>query len=296
MFATLKSAALRQEASAEQQAVKWYLYLHARHGAAHERKAAADQLKVPGLTKQWLEEDLSRILRTASPSASTTSLSATSTFSQILTRFLGANAPLGAFDSMKGDMQEVPLRSRIVLNSNALAGGEIAEGRGKPIRRLTLAELDTEAAKFASDVVMSRELLLEAPDLAVRLLASALTEAVQKASDAFFLSKLAAQEIGESSGEVNPSWSLALSDIEELLREVQTGEASRLWLILTPRACKYLSRLATENGVTTLGWAGGTLMGINVIARSQQTANRLTLVDASGVVYADGGVEVRSSD
>ena len=112
-----------------------------------------------------------------------------------------------------------------MLNSNALAVGEIAEGRGKPIRRLTLAELDTEAAKFASDVVMSRELLLEAPDLAVRLLASALPEAVAKSTDAFFLSKLAAQEIGELRGEVNPSWSLALSDIEELLREVQTGEA-----------------------------------------------------------------------
>ena len=55
MFATLKSAALRQEASTEQQAVKWYLYLHARHGAPHERKAAAEQLKVPALTKQWLD-------------------------------------------------------------------------------------------------------------------------------------------------------------------------------------------------------------------------------------------------
>jgi hypothetical protein len=230
MFNAMRSAALQMESSTELKAVREYLYLHMRSKYPDERREAAEAMGASALCKQWLREDFTeRLVKTASPNASITSLSNISNFAQILARFLGANSPRGAFDSMKPDMQQVPLRSRM-------------------------------------------------------------------SCDAFFLSKLGAQEIGESGGDINPSWSLVLNDIEELLREVQTGEASKLWLILTPRACKYLARLATENAVTTLGWAGGTLMGVNVIASSQQTQNRLTLIDASAVVYADDGVEIFTSD
>ena len=128
------------------------------------------------------------------------------------------------------------------------------------------------------------------------MIATALPEAVAKSCDTYFLGKLAGSEIGKSSGEVNPTWSQVLNDITELLRNVATGEQSRLWLILTPRGTKYLARLATENAVTTLGWNGGQLMGINVIQSSAQTTNRLTLADASAIIYADDGVEIRQSE
>ena len=99
MFAAIKSAALRQEASTELKAVREYLYMHMRSSSPRERQEAAEAMGASPLAKQWLQEDFTkRLVKTSSPSASITSLSAISNFSQILARFLGANAPLGAFE------------------------------------------------------------------------------------------------------------------------------------------------------------------------------------------------------
>jgi hypothetical protein len=284
--AAIRSAKLKADASTDYQDVKQYFIYRMLNLKTNEGAAMAEARGAPRRVVEWL--------KTASPATMSTSTS--SPFALALDRFLGANQPRGAFDSMKADMLQVPLLTRVVLQSGVIVADEVAEGQPKPVRRLNLSNLDTEASKFVAQIVLSLETLQAAPGLAASMIAAALPQAVSRAVDSYFLGKVEAQEIGESSSEINPSWSLVLNDIEELLRNVRTGENSRLWLILTPRACKYLSRLATENAVTTLGWNGGELMGINVIASEAQGSNRLTLADATAIVYGDNGTEIRTSD
>ena len=48
-------------------------------------------------------------------------------------------SPRGAFASMRGDMQQVPLRSRVIVNGSVITGSEKVEGAPKPVRRLNLS-------------------------------------------------------------------------------------------------------------------------------------------------------------
>jgi hypothetical protein len=114
--------------------------------------------------------------------------------------------------------------------------------------------------------------------------------------DTYFLGKLAGEEVGESSGEVNPTWAQMLADLEELVRLIQVGDASKLFFIMQPRTAKALSRAAYENGIATVKYAGGEIFGIPIITSDSQTDGRITLADASAVVYGDAGIQVRSSD
>jgi HK97 family phage major capsid protein len=285
MFAALKNAQLKQEASSDFQHVKQFL-LYRMLGKPYEAAAIAEARKAPQRVIEWL--------KTASPSLTTVSLA--SPFSLALDRMLASNEPRGAFDSLAPFMQRVPLRTRIVFNSGIITASEVLEGQAKPIRRLSLTNLDTEVSKFAAAVVLSLEVLQESPELAARLIASALPTAVSRAADVYFLSKLQGEEVGESSGDVNPTWAQMLADLEELVRLVQTGEASNLWFIMPPRVAKALSRAAYENGISTVKYAGGEIFGIPIVTSAAMTAGRIALVDASGVVFGDDGTEIRTSE
>src|SRR5262245_11951003 len=98
---------------------------------------------------------VTELQKTASPSASLTSLSIP--LGQALARLIANNSPRAVFDVMRGDMLEVPLRSRVLINSAAIVGGEVAEAAAKPMRRLNLSELNTETSKFVSQVALSKE-------------------------------------------------------------------------------------------------------------------------------------------
>jgi hypothetical protein len=238
--------------------------------------------------------DVVAVLKTTSPAYDSSNL--TSPYSQVLARLIANNSPRSVFEIMKPDMQQVPLRTRFLIATSAMTASEVSEGAAKPIRRLTTTNLDTEVTKFSSAIAISKEAIQESPDIAARMLADALPEAIGRATDVYFLGKLAGEEVGESSSEVNPSWSLVLNDLEELTRLVQTGERSRLYLIMPPRNCKYLARLATENGISTVTYDGGSIFGIRIITSQAQTAGRITLADASAVMYGDDGMDVRQSD
>jgi aspartokinase-like uncharacterized kinase len=233
-------------------------------------------------------------LKTASPAASTTLL--TSPFSLALTRLMATNSPRSAFNVMKANMTEVPLRTRVMVSGATINASEVAEGAAKLFRRLSVTNLDTETAKFAATVAITQEFIQEAPELAGRVLADVLSEAVSRSTDGYFLGKLNAAESGESDSAVDPSFASMLESLSELLRLVKTGEASRLYFIMRPTALKYLSSKAYEAGVTTVKYNGGEVMGVQLIASDSQTTGTITAADASGIVYGDDGIEVRSSD
>ena len=98
----------------------------------------------------------------------------------------------------------------------------------------------------------------------------------------------------ESSG--GTSWASMVAEIEELLHAVELGIISRPFLLVSQKDMKGLAAAAVENGVDSLGVLGGELMGITVVATGGQADGTVTLIDASGLVVADGQIELRTSD
>jgi hypothetical protein len=205
----------------------------------------------------------------------------------VLARMIAANSPVGVFETMRADMTQVPVHGRCVVRSGTvLAGGTVAEGAADPIRRFAVTELGQTMSKCVCEVAITTESMLQSPELAQAILARALPEALNRAVDIYFVGQLQAQEVGDSSGEVNPSWANVLNDLEELMRLVRVGSASRLFFVMAPAAAKYLARIATENGIESVRFNGGSIFGIEII----------TAQNISGLTLADGGVELRSSD
>jgi hypothetical protein len=232
-------------------------------------------------------------LKTASPAAASTLL--TSPFSLALTRLMATNSPRSAFNTMKANMMQVPLRTRVMVSGATINASEVAEGGPKLFRRLGVTNLDTETAKFAATVAVTQEFVQESPELAGRVLADVLSEAVSRSADTYFLGKLNATQSNEDSSVVDPSFAVMLEALSELLRLVKTGEASKLYFIMRPTALKYLSSKAYEAGVTTVKYNSGEIMGVQLIPSDSQTAGVVTAADASAICYGDDGVEVRSS-
>ena len=109
-------------------------------------------------------------LKTASPNVASSALGI---FAQAMDRFLGSNAPRSAFASMRRDMMQVPMLTRVLLSVGVVTAAEVGEGQAKPVRRLTLGTSDTETSKSMAQVVLSKEVLIAAPELAARMIASA---------------------------------------------------------------------------------------------------------------------------
>ena len=80
------------------------------------------------------------------------------------------------------------------------------------------------------------------------------------------------------------------------MRLLNLGAGSKPYLIVTPAFAKSLAIKAMTNGVPTLAWNGGSYAGVEILVSDSQTANRITAVDATGLVVLLGPLELRSSD
>jgi hypothetical protein len=83
------------------------------------------------------------------------------------------------------------------------------------------------------------------------------------------------------------------ADIANMLRAISTGQASKLFLLVTPLICKSWSMATDQKSVSAfpdLGPMGGSINGIIVIANDGVPSGTAILVDASGVAAAPGEV------
>ncbi len=180
---------------------------------------------------------------------------------------------------------------RVTVFAN-VAASTVAEGAAKTVRPMTMVSTDVQPIKVVAQCVVSDELVRAMEPEALSLLGKELIASVVTGSDAAFMTALAGQS---AEGMGLPTWAGALDDVSELTRLVAMGAASRPYFIVTPELCKQLSRLAYENGVTTLGVLGGELMGIPVLVSDAQAADTISLIDASGLAIALGDIAVASS-
>jgi hypothetical protein len=236
-------------------------------------------------------------LKAASAAALSSSLAPDAPIAQAIQRLIGTNSPRSAFRVMAPSMIQVPMRTTVYCTSASVDASSVGEGAPALFRRLNISTpLDTETSKQVAAIAVSKEFADSSPEFASRILADVLSEAVARSTDTYFLSKVTAQQTADSGSEVDPTFAAMLENLTELLRLVKTGESSKLFFIFTPTALKYLASMAYGAGVTTLGYNGGQLMNVQCIASDSQTSGTVTLADASGIVYADEGIVVKSSD
>src|SRR5262245_17569991 len=86
-----------------------------------------------------------------------------------------------------------------------------------------------------------------------------------------------------------------LDDMSELARLVQTGAGSRLFFIVTSETAKALAAAAVGAGINSMGILGGELLGVPVLVSDAQIADRITLVDATGLAVFLGEISLKSS-
>jgi hypothetical protein len=86
-----------------------------------------------------------------------------------------------------------------------------------------------------------------------------------------------------------------LNVLDEMLRNVDAGAGSRLFLVVTPEMGKGIATAALANGITSINWNGGNLGGVELRVSDAQSANRLSLIDATGLVNTRRGRPLQPS-
>ena len=230
------------------------------------------------------------MLHKATISGTTTGANSITT---LLGSFMQAVRNIGAVDRIAASAMRLPDRfaGRVTVFSS-VAASSVGEGAAKTIRYLTLTQSDFSPVKAVCQVVLSDETIAALGDEGLRILGTELKNSVAVGSDSAFLGALTG-ESGEAQG--GDTWQGINDDIEELLRDLRLGAASRPFLIMTPAIAKSLAIEGLVNGVDTLAWNGGTYAGVEILVSDAQTAGRITAVDATGLVILLGDLELRSS-
>jgi hypothetical protein len=248
----------------------------------HEASAFAEATNQPARVQ--------RILKAAVSAGTVGAVGPTVT--ELLRSFIATSRYPGAFDRVLAGAFRVPLTTRRVSIFTSVSASAVNEGAGKPVRRLQLSSTDFSPTKTTAQIVMSKELVLALTNEGLNSLARELRASVIIGSDTALLSALSGSE-SEAMGA--NSWSGFLDDLGEALRLLQLGAGSRVVAVVTSENMKAIAMAALANGVTTLGWDGGVTGSVEFVISEAQTADRLTLVDASALAIADGGVDLRSS-
>lgn len=232
-------------------------------------------------------------LKAAVSGATTQSGTGLSNFGSLLGSFLASVRAVSAFDTVAQSAMKLPQFVGRVVVSSVVGTSSVNEGAGKPLRSLTLAATDITPKKIVSQIVMSKELIDGLGGEAMDALGNELRKSVAFGSDSEFLASLTGNA-AEAGGLA--TFAGLLDDMSELARLVQTGSGSRLFYIVSSEVAKTLAAQAVANGVTTMGLLGGSLLGVDVLVSDAQAADRITLVDASGLAVFLGEISLKSSE
>lgn len=245
--------------------------------------------------------EVAAILRkTAVAGSQLSDLQGNLSYGAAVTQFIEDLRSVSVFDTLAANGAiEVPPTARVLAvglvpagHSRAGLDAGAAKNRVSPITRLTLAggELDTDVVTAIG--VFSRESLEYSG--ALDIVFSVLAKAVAAATDAAFLAWVD-EQVGSDALEAD-SDTAVLPDIARLATEGIITGAERPYLILNPREARRAATKTDSDGAALhpdMGVGGGILAGIPALVTSQQTEGTVDLIDASGLAYADRGIELK---
>jgi Phage capsid family len=252
---------------------------------AHAAAQKATALNLPTRIVEGLQ-------KAAQPGGATSNVGI-SAFGPAAAAFMATSRNLGFADEVARSSMLFPDMVGRVMIYSQIAASTVAEGAAKPIRALTMSESDFTPTKVANMVVLSRELIDALGDVGVRTLGNELRRGVAVATDTAFLTFLAGNS---HDGSISTgTWADFLIQFDEMLRNIDAGSASKLFLVVTSEMGKGIASQALANGIDSIQWNGGNLAGVELRVSDAQTAGRMTMIDATGLVVRMGELELSSA-
>ena len=205
--------------------------------------------------------------------------------------FVSQMRNVGVADAMAPFAIGMPrYRGRFVLMST-VAATTVAEGAGKPVRRLTYTTNDAEPSKGTAMVVATRETLMESE--VQRSIRQELQRSLAQWTDSVLLTACNANSADSTT--VSGTFQDFVDDLQELLQIVKGSAQSNLFLVTSPDVSKAVAAQAAVAGLN-LDWRGFDLCGVRVLPSDAQGSASMTLIDANQVAMRLGEISLRTSD
>jgi hypothetical protein len=232
------------------------------------------------------------ILKSAVASGTTSGWGASiSEYQDTVSAFLESLSVVGAFDRMLGDMQRVPLKTRVAITTVGITGSIVGEAQATPISSMTLAAATTDPLRAIAIIALSDE-LARLTSGSGQLFARELRNAIAIVTDQQFITTITTgiTPIASSGSTV----AAVRIDLNAAVGAIETGASSKLYVLVTADNAK---RLATSGGEDGAAWpemspSGGRMAGMEVIVTDGLSAGQMVVVDANAIAASAGSVEL----
>jgi Phage capsid family len=199
------------------------------------------------------------------------------------------------FDTLLNNgMRVVPLNVKGTFITVAPSGSGVPEGNAKPISQLSLGSDALKPQKVWCAVAVTDVLLDFAFAGAAALFSAELHKGVARATDAAFLSQIAAgtTPIPATSppGQQTYTFANLLTDLGKLIAAVDVEPGSRLYLVVPTSVAHSFSLMLTTGGSAlafpdlTITQGGPLMAGIELLVSDQLPPNRLLFIVADGLI------------
>jgi hypothetical protein len=221
--------------------------------------------------------------------------SAAALFQPMVAGFLASLRSASVFDRMWPHMVHCPLHSLAIAIQTAFTVGAVGESLPKPATSLALTANTLTPQKCAGFVVGTNELFRLATAASVTLFNDALRQATVIACNTKMLADLIGQTtpIAASGTDVDA----ILADLKALLDQIEIGENSRLFFVISGDHAKALATYPVQFPKFSLAGGGEVLAGVpTIISDALPDAGTTALiVDASALLAGDDGIALDAS-
>lgn len=189
--------------------------------------------------------------------------------------------------------QSFPLHTRLLLPTSDGTAHWTREGEMMRATIVTFEQLQFEARRVAALTVATEEMLTQPQG--EEPIRRALVRAVARAQDEAFLDPAGAGDELVPTAITFGAPTVAatgdgLADLKALVATFE-GNLDTAFLVMPPDAAVALYSDALPN----IGARGGEAMGIPVITGAHVPTGMVALIDAEGIAFADGGLQVKAS-
>lgn len=222
--------------------------------------------------------------------------------------FLELVRPATVLGRMRG-FRRIPFRVRVTQQTAGSRAGWVGEGRPIPVGKLDLDMQTFEYAKVGGIVVISEEMAKSSEPSAEALIQRDLVASIAQFTDEQLLDPSIAEVPYDNPASIThdavnvPSSGTGGAEVEAdlkaLVAALQAAGIELLfpYFIMKPSTALHLATLKGTNGervFPNVNLTGGDIWGIPVLV-SASAGNQITLVEASELLLAEGGVELGST-
>lgn len=202
-------------------------------------------------------------------------------------------------------LRSAPPGIEIPLTTEGTTTYWVGEGKAKPLTRMGFTRAQLPQRKVAGIIVLSMDLIRATDKRAINIFQADLEDSVRRLEDVSFIDPANAgvgtvqpASITNDAVTINSSGTIA-TDIKEAM-DVFTGDLDTAVWVMHPRTAVGIG-LAADGLGADLGARGGVLAGIPVLTSNavprtgSPGTSPITLLDASGIVVVDEGIQVKVS-